>query len=68
MLSGGRDKQHTSTGALQREGTIKVHDPVAARFLAGESGLLYLFVGRRGPFRNKLRQDSALNRLGAFKL
>ena len=46
VLSGGRDEQHTGTGALQRESPIKVHDPVAVCFLAGESGLLDFFVRR----------------------
>ena len=46
VLSGGRDKQHTSTGALQRESPVKVHNPIAACFLAGESGLLNFFVRR----------------------
>ena len=68
VLSGGCDEQHASTGGLQQESSIKVHDPVVTRFLAGESGLLYLFVGRRGPFWNELRQDSALNCRGALEL
>ena len=37
MLSGGCDKQHSGTGALQRKSTIKVHDPVLLSFLAGET-------------------------------
>ena len=46
VLPGRCDEQHTGTGALQRESPIKVHDPVAVCFLAGESGLLDFFVGR----------------------
>ena len=68
VLSGGRDEQHTGTGALQRESPIKVHDPVAVCFLAGESGLLDFFVRRRGPLCNELRQDSALDCRGTFEL
>ena len=45
VLFGGCNKQHAGTGALQRESPIKVHDPVTACFLAGESGLLDFFVG-----------------------
>ena len=44
VFSDGCDEQHTGTGALQRESPVKVHDPVAVRFLAGESGLLDFFV------------------------
>ena len=68
VLSGGCDEHHTGTGASQQESPIKVHDPAAVCFLAGESGLLDFFVRRRGPFYNELRQDSALNCRGTFKV
>ena len=46
VLSGGCDEHHTITDALQQESPVKVHNLVASCFLAGESGLLDLFIRR----------------------
>src|SRR3954465_2241975 len=61
MLSGGRDKQRASTGALQREGTIKIHQPLFACFFDGDARLWDLFIWCRCPLCYELRQCSALD-------
>src|SRR3954464_3526410 len=44
VLSGGCDKQHASTGALQRKGTIKVHQPLFACFFDGDARFRNFFI------------------------
>src|SRR4051812_28307163 len=61
VLSGGCDKQHASTGALQREGTIKVHQPLFACFFDREARLWNFFIWCRRPLCYEFCQCSALD-------
>ena len=63
-----RYKQHPGTGALQREGAIKVHQPLSACLLDGDARLWNFFVWGWRPLCNELYQNSTLDRRGAFKL
>src|SRR4051812_3357035 len=61
VLSGGHDKQHACTGALQRESTIKVHQPFFACFLDGDACLWNLFVWCWRPLCYEFCQCSTLD-------
>src|SRR3954465_8409471 len=61
VLSGGCDKQHASAGALQRESTIKVHQPLFACLLDGDARFWNFLVWCWRPLCYKLCQCSALD-------
>src|SRR3954464_11542566 len=67
VLPGGRDEYHAGTGALQREGTVKIHYPFTCRFLYGCTCFSDFFVGRWGPLCYEFCQSSALYGRSTFK-
>src|SRR3954471_13471866 len=68
VLSGGCNKQHASTGAMQREGTVKVHQPLFACLFDGDARLWNFFVWCWRPLCYEFCQRSALDSRSAFKL